>query len=79
MLTCRTPIEPPRREKIYVVMELVPNGELFDYVTANGYLDEARARELFHQMIDAVDYCHKLGVYHRRVAKRCRDGRCECL
>lgn len=53
------------RERIYVVMELVPGGELFDYVTAHGYLEEDRARRLFQQLIDAVEYCHRLGVYHR--------------
>ncbi|KAB5552701.1 hypothetical protein DKX38_010012 [Salix brachista] len=28
-------------------------------------LDESEARKIFHQLIDAVDYCHTRGVYHR--------------
>lgn len=46
-------------------MELVGGGELFDHVTAHGYLEEPVGRRLFQQLIDAVDYCHSLGVYHR--------------
>lgn len=26
---------------------------------------EGEARKLFQQLIDAVDYCHNKGVYHR--------------
>ncbi|KAJ6857196.1 CBL-interacting serine/threonine-protein kinase 21-like isoform X1 [Populus alba x Populus x berolinensis] len=28
-------------------------------------LSESAARRIFHQLIDAVDYCHNRGVYHR--------------
>ncbi|KAG6770101.1 hypothetical protein POTOM_025769 [Populus tomentosa] len=28
-------------------------------------LNESEARTIFHQLIDAVDYCHTRGVYHR--------------
>jgi serine/threonine protein kinase len=28
-------------------------------------LNEPEARKIFHQLIDAVDYCHTRGVYHR--------------
>lgn len=28
-------------------------------------LSEQEARKLFQQLIDAVDYCHARGVYHR--------------
>jgi hypothetical protein len=30
-----------------------------------GRLKEDQARECFQQLIDAVDYCHSRGVYHR--------------
>lgn len=29
------------------------------------HLDEKEARKYFQQLIDAVDYCHARGVYHR--------------
>lgn len=28
-------------------------------------LQEDAARKVFQQMLDALDYCHKLGIYHR--------------
>mmetsp|Transcript_14943 Transcript_14943/g.25939 ORF Transcript_14943/g.25939 Transcript_14943/m.25939 type:complete len:993 (+) Transcript_14943:150-3128(+) len=53
--------------KLYLVMDLVTGGELFDIIAAKGEggLDENEARRLFQHMVDAVDYCHKRGVYHR--------------
>jgi serine/threonine protein kinase len=30
-----------------------------------GKLSEQEGRKLFHQIIDAVSYCHDRGVYHR--------------
>jgi serine/threonine protein kinase len=28
-------------------------------------LDEREAKKYFYQLIDAVDYCHRRGVFHR--------------
>ena len=36
-----------------------------DYIAKHGKLSEADARVKFHQIIDAVDYCHRLGIVHR--------------
>lgn len=30
-----------------------------------GRLREEEAKKYFHQLINAVDYCHSRGVYHR--------------
>lgn len=35
---------------IYVVMEYVPRGELFDYIVEKGRLQEAEARHYFQQV-----------------------------
>ncbi|KAG4950866.1 hypothetical protein JHK85_044733 [Glycine max] len=35
------------------------------YEAKNGKLKEDEARRYFHQLINAVDYCHSRGVYHR--------------
>lgn len=51
--------------KIYIVLELVTGGELFDKIVHQGKLDERESRRYFQQLIDAVDYCHSKGVYHR--------------
>mmetsp|Transcript_53908 Transcript_53908/g.108175 ORF Transcript_53908/g.108175 Transcript_53908/m.108175 type:complete len:504 (+) Transcript_53908:156-1667(+) len=50
---------------IYVVMEYVSGGELFDYIVAKGRLSEDEARRFFQQIIAGVEYCHKFMVVHR--------------
>lgn len=37
----------------------------FSSQARNGRLKEDEARRYFHQLIDAVDYCHSRGVSHR--------------
>ncbi|XP_022885336.1 CBL-interacting protein kinase 23-like [Olea europaea var. sylvestris] len=54
--------------KIYIVMEFVTGGELFDKIVSQatkGGLKEDEARKYFQQLINAVDYCHSRGVGHR--------------
>ncbi|CAL9037984.1 CBL-interacting protein kinase 1-like [Musa acuminata AAA Group] len=52
------------KTKIYMVLEFVNGGELFDKIL-KGKLSEEEGRRLFQQLIDAVSYCHDKGVYHR--------------
>ncbi|KAH0886778.1 LOW QUALITY PROTEIN: hypothetical protein HID58_062874 [Brassica napus] len=52
------------KTKIYIVMEYVRGGELFDKV-ARGRLREGTARRYFQQLISSVAFCHSRGVYHR--------------
>ncbi|XP_027330889.1 CBL-interacting serine/threonine-protein kinase 6-like [Abrus precatorius] len=52
------------KSKIYIAMELVRGGELFNKVS-KGRLKEDVARVYFQQLISAVDFCHSRGVYHR--------------
>ncbi|KAJ8900499.1 hypothetical protein K2173_025276 [Erythroxylum novogranatense] len=53
------------KSKIYIVLEFVGGGELFDKIAKCGRLKEDDARIYFHQLINAVDYCHSRGVFHR--------------
>ncbi|PIA37920.1 hypothetical protein AQUCO_02900048v1 [Aquilegia coerulea] len=53
------------KTKIYMVLEYVTGGELFDRIATKGRLPEDKGRKLFHQLIDAISYCHDKGVYHR--------------
>nr|QND78266.1 calcineurin B-like protein-interacting protein kinase 9 [Nitraria tangutorum] len=53
------------KTKIYIVLEFVDGGELFDKIARSGKLKEDEARRYFHQLINAVDYCHSRGVFHR--------------
>ncbi|KAI5019889.1 hypothetical protein ZWY2020_044777 [Hordeum vulgare] len=50
---------------IYVVMEYVKSGELFDYIVEKGRLQEEEARRFFQQIISGVEYCHRNMVVHR--------------
>ncbi|VVB09245.1 unnamed protein product [Arabis nemorensis] len=56
-------IETP--DDIYVVMEYVKSGELFDYIVQKGRLQEDEGRLLFQQIISGVEYCHRNKVVHR--------------
>ncbi|XP_019056525.1 PREDICTED: CBL-interacting serine/threonine-protein kinase 3 isoform X2 [Tarenaya hassleriana] len=53
------------RGKIFIVLEYVTGGELFDKIVNHGRMREDEARRYFQQLINAVDYCHSRGVYHR--------------
>ncbi|MCD7466024.1 SNF1- protein kinase catalytic subunit alpha kin10 [Datura stramonium] len=50
---------------IYVVMEYVKSGELFDYIVEKGRLQEDEARKFFQQIVAGVEYCHRNMVVHR--------------
>lgn len=53
------------KTKIYIVMEFVTGGELFEKIAHCGRLKEDEARKYFQQLINAIDYCHSRGVFHR--------------
>ncbi|XP_042060419.1 CBL-interacting serine/threonine-protein kinase 24-like isoform X2 [Salvia splendens] len=53
------------QSKIYIVLEFVTGGELFDKIVHHGRLSENESRRYFQQLIDVVSHCHSKGVYHR--------------
>jgi len=53
------------KTKIFIVLELVTGGELFDKIVQVGKLTDNQARFYFQQLIDGVEYCHRLGICHR--------------
>ncbi|KAG9157020.1 hypothetical protein Leryth_009053 [Lithospermum erythrorhizon] len=53
------------KTKIFIVLEFVTGGELFDNIVNHGRMKEDEARKYFQQLINVVDYCHSRGVYHR--------------
>lgn len=50
---------------IFMVMEFVSGGELFDYIVKNGKLKDTDARRFFQQIISGVHYCHRHMIVHR--------------
>eukprot|EP00041_Stephanoeca_diplocostata_P017943 m.371567 g.371567 ORF g.371567 m.371567 type:complete len:583 (+) comp20867_c0_seq8:275-2023(+) len=50
---------------IFMMMEYVSGGELFEYILKHGKLEEQDARKFFQQIISGVDYCHRHMVVHR--------------
>jgi serine/threonine protein kinase len=54
-------------ESLYLVLELVTGGELFDYLLKTGRQTEEQALKFFRQLIDAVHYCHERNVCHRDI------------
>ena len=53
------------KHKVYLVMELVTGGELFDRIVEKGSYTEKDASGLIRQVLEAVDYMHVQGVVHR--------------
>lgn len=53
------------RGELYLVLEYVSGGELFDYVSSNGALPEGEAVRLFRQIIAGLSYCHRFNICHR--------------
>ncbi|GMI89225.1 CBL-INTERACTING PROTEIN KINASE 24, SNF1-RELATED PROTEIN KINASE 3.11, SALT OVERLY SENSITIVE 2 [Hibiscus trionum] len=53
------------KTKIYIILEFVSGGELFDKIVHRVRLPENECRKYFQQLIDAVAHCHSKGVYHR--------------
>ncbi|CAG9104145.1 unnamed protein product [Plutella xylostella] len=50
---------------IFMIMEYVSGGELFEYIVKRGKLHEHEARRFFQQIISGVDYCHRHMIVHR--------------
>ncbi|KAJ5095498.1 hypothetical protein NUU61_004854 [Penicillium alfredii] len=51
----------------YVVMEFCPEGDLFSSITDKGHFvgNDPLVKRVFLQLLDAVQFCHSVGIYHR--------------
>ena len=52
-------------EKIFIVMELMAGGELFDYVVQKGTLTEDEASNIVRKVTSAMVYMHSQNIVHR--------------
>jgi len=50
---------------MYIILELMEGGELFDKIKSKGKLSEPLAKLIFYQVVLAVHYLHKQGITHR--------------
>ncbi|KAH7924279.1 Pkinase-domain-containing protein [Leucogyrophana mollusca] len=51
--------------ELYLILEYVEGGELFDYLCDKGRLSTSEALGYFQQIISAIDYCHQFNIAHR--------------
>ncbi|KAJ3276592.1 hypothetical protein HDV01_004125 [Terramyces sp. JEL0728] len=53
--------------KIYMVTEYCVGGELLDYITKNGKMDDTKSKtqRIFQQIVEAVGKCHEKNFAHR--------------
>ncbi|KAJ6588901.1 kinase-like domain-containing protein [Mycena capillaripes] len=63
----------------YIVMDFATDGDLFSQILYGcRYLGNTRLiKHIFNQLLDAVEYCHSLGIYHRDLKPEnvlCFDG-----
>ncbi|KAL9600603.1 MAG: hypothetical protein Q9179_003151 [Wetmoreana sp. 5 TL-2023] len=51
----------------FVVLEFCPEGDLFSSITEGGHYlgNDFMAKRAFLQILDAVHFCHTIGIYHR--------------
>ena len=52
-------------KNIYLILEYLEGGELYDHIMEKEVYSEAEAREALLPIIDAVRYLHQSGIVHR--------------
>jgi serine/threonine-protein kinase Chk2 len=53
------------QRRLYIVLELVTGGELFDSIVEEKRFTEDKARGITRQVLDAIAYLHGRGIAHR--------------
>eukprot|EP00756_Hemistasia_phaeocysticola_P060528 Hpha_TRINITY_DN4103_c0_g1::TRINITY_DN4103_c0_g1_i1::g.194729::m.194729/K06641/CHK2; serine/threonine-protein kinase Chk2 len=57
--------DPGNKGFLCIVLELVPYGDFFDYLSNSDALSEGECRALFVQQLEALLYLHSKGIAHR--------------
>lgn len=53
------------KKKVYMVIELLAGGELFDRIVSKGNFSESEAANLMGSLAGAIAYLHGIGIVHR--------------
>ncbi|KAJ3363811.1 Protein kinase [Allomyces javanicus] len=53
------------KDQIFIVMEQVSGGELFEYIVSERRVRESEARVFYRQLLSAMHYCHASAIVHR--------------
>jgi len=53
------------KKNVYLVMELLEGGEMFDRIVSEKFFSEKIAAYAIVQILDALIYCHSKGICHR--------------
>ncbi|CDW88495.1 protein kinase domain containing protein [Stylonychia lemnae] len=53
------------KDCMYLVLELMTGGELFDRIVEKEHYSEMEAAETIKPIVDAIRYCHNMGIIHR--------------
>jgi serine/threonine protein kinase len=54
-----------KKKKMFLVMELVTGGELFDRIVKKQHFRESEARTVIKKVLEVLEYMHENGVVHR--------------
>lgn len=57
-------------KSFYLIFELMRGGTLSESVAENEFLSEERAASLLLPIVDALNFCHELGITHRDLKVR---------
>jgi len=55
------------RDRLFIVQEYCAGGNLSDLIRKEGGLGETRAKNIFIQLLQAVNYLHKSNIVHRDI------------
>ena len=55
------------KQRIYLVLDLVEGGELFDLIIAKEFFAERDAGRIVRQLLSAIEYMHERGCAHRDI------------
>jgi calcium/calmodulin-dependent protein kinase I len=50
---------------VYLVMDLMTGGELFDRIVTKDHYSEQEAKQALAQVVVAIKYCHEKNIVHR--------------